>query len=473
MQGEGGVPKIVDTIDRMDSSLECQLLCWKLNYGYRFQVGYKFTDEEWYKRYSYGYFEFIDPNQCLDFYKILECEFYSNNIDEEMPSGLLHMLQGHYEVDNVSYDITPSGGIFRTVLKKEFGVNDCFYYDKYDSYEIVNEQCYLVKVKCGNTKLSYLYTEDEEGEKGVRSLYFNGIDGWDYSDEYINNSRCIYCREYEVVKTGDNNNDNENVTESSSPEFVKKQLPEEVFGIIKGYYYTEFGDYVEIASTSNVVRYIIGGHEDHMYNEEICDYQEYSNGYLIKVEWEGEKYTYLYIKDGKKETLYIDFADEWDPDVSQYNAEPSQVYIRESADAGDYLLDGETEYYAPFGCKIIKIDEDYYLYPSPNDGTLMYVEDWTKCIPFDEPIKVSQEAVIGMAVLIEETFNGEYDEYEFVYDYVDFYQNVDNLIAEGHWIYIENDGTYFEYERALIPFTPKVTLNGDGEIIMIKDFYGN
>ena len=109
-------------------------------------------------------------------------------------------------------------------------------------------------------------------------------------------------------------------------------LSEAVFEQVKGHYEDEYEDAVDILSPDQLVRFIKGGHEDHTYDEKICGYRKLDNGYIIKVEWDGDKWTYFYTVQNGRETLYVNFDEGWNPGLNPYNhMEGCQIYIKNRA----------------------------------------------------------------------------------------------------------------------------------------------
>lgn len=104
-------------------------------------------------------------------------------------------------------------------------------------------------------------------------------------------------------------------------------LPNAILDIVEGHYEDEDGDTVDITSRYQIVRYIKGGNQSHTYDEEIFGYKKFGEGYLLKVEWEGIKYTYLYKGDNEKH-LYLGTEDRWDPNLDPYKYNDIQVYVK-------------------------------------------------------------------------------------------------------------------------------------------------
>lgn len=106
-------------------------------------------------------------------------------------------------------------------------------------------------------------------------------------------------------------------------------LPDSIFTIIKGHYEDGWGNAVDIESPNKMTRFILGGHENHTYDEQIKGYEELTNGYYIFVEWDGDKYAYFYTLEAGVEKLYVDFNDEWNPNPSNFMRD-IQCYTKRS-----------------------------------------------------------------------------------------------------------------------------------------------
>lgn len=106
------------------------------------------------------------------------------------------------------------------------------------------------------------------------------------------------------------------------------ELPDDIFSEIEGRYEDGYGDIVEISHPSHMIRFIKGGKQDHIYDEMICGYKVLDNAYLIKIEWDDEKYMYLYKKEGVLDYLYLLSEDGWSPRPETYNTEALQTYIK-------------------------------------------------------------------------------------------------------------------------------------------------
>ncbi len=117
--------------------------------------------------------------------------------------------------------------------------------------------------------------------------------------------------------------DLDNVLEDKNGELISDILSE-----IKGRYEDGYGDIVEISHPGHMIRFIKGGKQDHIYDETICGYKVLDNAYLIKIEWNGGKYMYLYRKEGNLEYLYLLTDEGWDPGPETYEDKTLQTYIK-------------------------------------------------------------------------------------------------------------------------------------------------
>lgn len=128
--------------------------------------------------------------------------------------------------------------------------------------------------------------------------------------------------------SGETNDSNTNDSQDGSG-----GLSDEVFDIVKGHYRDYDGDTVDIISSKLMKRYILGGKQDHIYDEEICGYAYDAQGdqYIIYVLWDGDKYAYFYTEENGDPTLYVDFDDGWNPSRSNC-LQDGQVYVKVPVD---------------------------------------------------------------------------------------------------------------------------------------------
>ena len=106
------------------------------------------------------------------------------------------------------------------------------------------------------------------------------------------------------------------------------ELPTDIFSEIEGRYEDGYGDIVEIRHPDHMIRFIKGGKQDHIYDEIIGGYKVLNDMYLINVEWEGEKYTYLHKKEGDLEYLFLSFDEGLSPKSGFYDNKAVQTYIK-------------------------------------------------------------------------------------------------------------------------------------------------
>ncbi len=134
------------------------------------------------------------------------------------------------------------------------------------------------------------------------------------------------CSDMAVYPEDLNNSgiDFDNVLEDKTGE-----LPSDVFSELKGRYEDGYGDIVELSHPDHMVRFVKGGKQDHIYDETICGYQVLDGAYLIKIEWDGEKYMYMYREEGDLKYLYLLSDDGWSPDLNTYNTKTLQTYIKD------------------------------------------------------------------------------------------------------------------------------------------------
>lgn len=474
------------------------ILCWKLNNGYRFIFSKDFS----LGTMALGYADVIDPTQMYDYVNLIYGPIREQYSDSQyMTDDFYNCLAGVYTNpdNNILIEIDYQDCICRSVINGKWGEKDLFYLDRFDSYELIDDNTYLIKVKCGDSKFSYLlqdiYYEDGTGKS---TLYLNDVDGWTYSDDYINNSKyCFYC---DFTWEDDLSSNDEIVIDDNSDEqyendFEKDYVKESEndLGILIGHYEDSNGDKVDIYSDEEMVRYIQGGNQSHTFNEKICDYEKYENGILLKVNRDDLKYSYFY--DTDENTLYVLYTDEWEADINNLYYEADQVYVKvdtvpapkqnandkESYDLNDDMIFKEynnrevtevvgREYIAPPACEFIKEGEDYYLYPPNYDNILVPMDGMHDFIPFDEPLRISKDAEVGLTKDIQIYFNGEWNEYLFIYEYNDFYKIADKLFSDNRWSKNEYEWLYFDYKGNTISFAPIVILDEKGDIIMFKEY---
>ena len=107
-------------------------------------------------------------------------------------------------------------------------------------------------------------------------------------------------------------------------------LSEQVLKEIGGHYEDGNGDTIDFVDSEHMVRFILGGNESHTYEEKIGGYENVNDGYLLKVENGGEKYTYLYQAVGGEQRLYLGYEDGWEPELEPYDYVSIQIYVKKT-----------------------------------------------------------------------------------------------------------------------------------------------
>lgn len=251
-------------------------------------------------------------------------------------------------------------------------------------------------------------------------------------------------------------------------------LPVAVFDEICGHYDDGSGDTVDIFAMDRMVRFILGGNQSHTYDEEICGYKVLDRGFLLKVQWDGEKYTYLYTKKGDEELLLLGYDDGWDPELNPYNYIEGVQEYRKTSDsvsekANESVDTNSTQYMAGYD-DIKKEGEYYYLCPVYVNEKFWPIGEGDP-IPFPMEVKISKNAKIGVATSFYTTFNGDYDEIHFTHDYYDFYETADKFFANKHWYYRDTGELCFSIDGNELPLAPIVTFDENGDINMLLENY--
>ena len=264
-------------------------------------------------------------------------------------------------------------------------------------------------------------------------------------------------------------------------------LPPSVFEEIYGHYVDEFQDTVDINSTDSMERFVRGGHEDHTYDEKICGYKVLDKGYLIKVEWGGVKYTYLYSKNNGEECLYLSSQDGWDPSLEPYAYNDIQNYIKTGVanDNNSKLSDTDSDESSSepdinaskynIGIMELKKEGNYY-YVYPGDTTALS-EDGYEMLYIPSKIKISKNAKLGMATEVHEIIDYDDDigRLQYSYKYYDFYDEADRLISNGRWFYDNSYGyNHMDFLNPIGNATelcPLVHFNENGDIDVFLEYY--
>ena len=149
------------------------------------------------------------------------------------------------------------------------------------------------------------------------------------------------------------------------------------------------------------------------------------------------------------------------PEQSE-QAEPQEH--PEFDDAAGKLPEGK---YKADECYLEKKGDEYYLYPVSAGSTLFQGANDTG-ITISNGVKISKSAKVGVAVA-----EGPKDDHgvaEFTYDYYNFYDKADELFSQSHWQYT-GTALSFEVGGSVHVMTPVITVNDQGEITEILDFY--
>ncbi len=128
-------------------------------------------------------------------------------------------------------------------------------------------------------------------------------------------------------------------------------------------------------------------------------------------------------------------------------------------------------------CTLVKEGDWYYIYPQNNDGysVLYSLTGENENLEFKEKIKISKDAKLCVATQIDMN-QYEEDSYSIDFHYEDglFYDEVENLFKNGHWKCGDNgmDVWQFYVDDRYIWNLPRITFDENGEVCLIKDFYG-
>ena len=127
-------------------------------------------------------------------------------------------------------------------------------------------------------------------------------------------------------------------------------------------------------------------------------------------------------------------------------------------------------------CKMSERGDYYYIEPRDDYQTLHQEYNDTE-ITFGSGIKISPNAKVGVATRVdfgEESEEG-YEEPIFKYEYYNFYDVVDKLLSNKHWQTLDAGNGFnafsFELEGMAIYNTLKITLDENGEISLLLDYY--
>ncbi|XME02624.1 YARHG domain-containing protein [Lachnospiraceae bacterium C1.1] len=282
-------------------------------------------------------------------------------------------IKGHYTHEGSSFDIVSKNSMTITKEGAEASPQELSIrgYRK-------NKNGYFIYVEQSGVKSTFSYKENGD----VAYLHADSEPAWDTASSDENNISDFYVRENVDDAEGEvfadesetnnsdeanqdtvsSNDDTENASEDSK-ESTNSDI--DIFNVsanvvwneIKGHYQDNSGDTVDVDSASGIItRFIVGGNESHTYIENVHSFLGVGDSYLIKVEMDGEKYTYLYTINNGKECLLLGLEDGWDPSIDPYKYVSVQVYVKSSNQAngnaqngvnsGDYILfDSDKKYY--------------------------------------------------------------------------------------------------------------------------------
>ncbi len=151
----------------------------------------------------------------------------------------------------------------------------------------------------------------------------------------------------------------------------------------------------------------------------------------------------------------------------------STRFIKYASTSDDYSDSGID--YSCGECQLKKIGDDYYLFPSyAPDHNFWNGRESIVLENYENGIKIAEDAMVGVAVK-ENIVMGEEDAWgEYYYEYRPFYEEVEALFANKHWTIDEKHNClYFEIDgRSIVDF-PTITLNANGEICLITDYFGS
>lgn len=122
-----------------------------------------------------------------------------------------------------------------------------------------------------------------------------------------------------------------------------------------------------------------------------------------------------------------------------------------------------------------KKDGYYYIFPQSKSDTLYRGDDNTGKT-FSEGLRIAKNAKVGIATSVKFVTN-QYgtDDAHFTYEYRDFYDAVNELYNNKHWLTSDiNPGFHafaFEVDGYVMENTIGLSLNERGEIELLVDYY--
>ncbi|WP_027204371.1 hypothetical protein [Butyrivibrio fibrisolvens] len=356
--------------------------CWRFLNGYRIVEVWEFPGSI----KATGYIDLVDPTQCESFRDIYYSQLESHYSCDEMPSNLFYMVMEPYEDsgNTVQIDTSSSYGFHRIIFGDDKRP-DSYYLDRYCGYEKIDTGKYLIKVKCYDDEYSYLFEDVDNGDgTGARNLYFNDVDGWNYSDNYIENSLYSFSRPYTYSVGTDSGFEANDVTNN-------------------------------IQDTDQVT------------------------------------------------------TDESANESANESAKESVDEIESTNQAG--------EYYCCL-CMLYKQDNEYYIYPIyPDEDCLICTSDANKTNFLSmHGRKISENATVSIATGLDFT-DEDFDIPHYTYEEYNFYDVVEEMFENGHWKMLGVDGLskawYFTVDGMEMPNTLIITIDENGIITSLKDYYGD
>ena len=272
------------------------------------------------------YYEYNDKNQVIKESVVAEGKGNSYVITRE-----------YDEIGNKIKEIqtfTDSGDEFSTEYKYDSAgkmVKDGKYTCVYDA------SGHMIKKYDSYTSWTYTYVSDPKNSR----IYLDKVNNIINTEILETEAEKILLEQDRIISNKFDSKTEENDDVLNTEDFTKGGLPDTVFAEIQGHYDDGYGDTVDVESPTRIVRFITGGNQDHIYEEDICGYSKMSNGYMIYVEWDGEKYSYYYYQEDGQQKLSVNFYDEWNPAFENFT-DDLQLYIKQE-NADDLVQETKTE----------------------------------------------------------------------------------------------------------------------------------
>ena len=231
-------------------------------------------------------------------------------VGSEQTNELLNSLNGLTEYQHITLDDL-----------SQMGYNFSLYYDHtnpgvalpYELYKLDNEDIYAVVY-------TFDFTDYSDNKEKRVEMFIDNIDNPEDQRIY---DRAEYL--FNIYQSVDSSS--QLYLGNTSETMIEGELPDTIFESIKGHYEDEFSDTLDILSSSEMTRFVWGGHQNYTYNEKICGYQEVTDGIVIFIEWDEEKYTYLYTTENGEEKIYLNTTDDWTPYMDNFMYD-FQVYVK-------------------------------------------------------------------------------------------------------------------------------------------------